>query len=80
MTTIARRFDDETEILRGLLELRRNGVPLFRLEAELTKMGPVDLDTLYRVMDRVFEQLEAESAPRRYLPVLYPTGAFSAAG
>lgn len=80
MTTIARRFDDEAAVLRGLVELRRNGVPLFRLEAELTKMGPVDLDMLHRVMDRVFDRLEAESAPRRYAPVTYPTGVFSAAG
>lgn len=60
---ILRRFDDELSVVQGLIELRRRGVPLRSLETELTAMGPVDLDILYEVLDRVFAKLERDSKP-----------------
>ena len=44
-----RRFDNELSIARGLVELKRQGVEFERLEAELTRLGPVDLDLLGKI-------------------------------
>ena len=72
-----RRFEDELSILRGLLELRRRGVALRDLETELTKMGVVDIDILYGVMDRLFSRLEGEYAPQVPMQPPPPAGVLS---
>lgn len=72
-----RHFEDELSILRGLLELRRRGVALRDLETELTKLGPVDIDILYGVMDRLFARLEGECAPQPAMQPPPPAGVLS---
>ena len=47
------RFDDELAIMRALVELKRRGVALAEMEMEIARMGPVDLDLLVEVMERV---------------------------
>lgn len=47
------RFDTELRIVRGLVELRRHGVQFADLEDELTRLGPVDLDLLFKVMAKI---------------------------
>jgi len=56
------RFDNERDILRTLVDLRRGGVPIEDLERRIAELGPVDLDLLRSAMDRVRKRIAENEA------------------
>ncbi len=71
------RFDTELKFLRGFIELRKHGVRFADLEDELLKLGPVDLDLVAAVLDKLSSQVAEKLPPDvpSNAPVVQPSQA-----